>query len=110
MRRHDDVITTACQLLDFQTVSSHIPAVEHENLNGEHEEHGHPAAVLCFLCQKSHVFFSQTRWKIHEACMLALGSVKTIITENVKNGRIQFDMHGFLAGVVLADLNLAGES
>lgn len=42
--------------------------------------------------------------------MLALGSVKTIITENVKNGRIQFDMHGFLAGVILADLNLAGES
>lgn len=41
--------------------------------------------------------------------MLALGSVKTIITENVKNGRIQFDMHGFLAGVILADLNLAGE-
>uniref|UniRef100_A0A669CN71 Importin 9 n=2 Tax=Oreochromis TaxID=8139 RepID=A0A669CN71_ORENI len=49
-------------------------------------------------------------WKIHEACMLALGSVKTIITENVKNGRIQFDMHGFLAGVILADLNLAAAS
>lgn len=49
------------------------------------------------------------RWKIHEACMLALGSVKTIITENVKNGRIQFDMHGFLASVILADLNLTGE-
>ncbi|XP_061795398.1 importin-9 [Nerophis lumbriciformis] len=49
-------------------------------------------------------------WKIHEACMLALGSVKNIITENVKNGRIQFDMHGFLAGVVLADLNLAAVS
>lgn len=49
------------------------------------------------------------RWKIHEACMLSLGSVKTIITENVKNGRIQFDMHGFLAGVILADLNLAGK-
>uniref|UniRef100_A0A672H6L8 Importin N-terminal domain-containing protein n=1 Tax=Salarias fasciatus TaxID=181472 RepID=A0A672H6L8_SALFA len=46
-------------------------------------------------------------WKIHEACMLALGSVKAIITENVKNGRIQFDMHGFLASVILADLNLA---
>lgn len=41
--------------------------------------------------------------------MLALGSVKTIITENVKNGRIQFDMHGFLASVILADLNLTGE-
>ncbi|KAF7666677.1 hypothetical protein LDENG_00096850 [Lucifuga dentata] len=49
-------------------------------------------------------------WKIHEACMLALGSVKTIITENLKNGRIQFDMHGFLAGVILADLNLAAAS
>lgn len=49
-------------------------------------------------------------WKIHEACMLALGSVKTIITENVKNGRVQFDMHGFLAGVILADLNLAAAS
>ena len=48
------------------------------------------------------------RWKIHEACMLALGSVKTIITENVKNGRVQFDMHGFLANVILADLNLPG--
>ena len=42
--------------------------------------------------------------------MLALGSVKTVITENVKTGRIQFDMHGFLAGVILADLNLPGES
>ncbi|KAM9408998.1 importin-9 isoform 2-T2 [Pholidichthys leucotaenia] len=49
-------------------------------------------------------------WKIHEACMLALGSVKAIITEHVKNGRIQFDMHGFLASVVLADLNLTAAS
>ncbi|XP_034389119.1 importin-9 [Cyclopterus lumpus] len=49
-------------------------------------------------------------WKIHEACLLALGSVKTIITENVKNGRIQFDMHGFLANVILADLNLPAAS
>uniref|UniRef100_A0A4W5PMS9 Importin 9 n=1 Tax=Hucho hucho TaxID=62062 RepID=A0A4W5PMS9_9TELE len=49
-------------------------------------------------------------WKIHEACMLALGSVKTIITENVKNGRVQFDMHGFLANVILADLNLTAAS
>uniref|UniRef100_A0A8C7NT32 Importin 9 n=1 Tax=Oncorhynchus mykiss TaxID=8022 RepID=A0A8C7NT32_ONCMY len=49
-------------------------------------------------------------WKVHEACLLALGSVKTIITENVKNGRVQFDMHGFLANVILADLNLAAAS
>uniref|UniRef100_A0A8C9UL56 Importin 9 n=1 Tax=Spermophilus dauricus TaxID=99837 RepID=A0A8C9UL56_SPEDA len=46
-------------------------------------------------------------WKIHEACMLALGSVKSIITDSVKNGRIHFDMHGFLTNVILADLNLS---
>ncbi|XP_065792446.1 importin-9 [Muntiacus reevesi] len=46
-------------------------------------------------------------WKVHEACMLALGSVKSIITDSVKSGRIPFDMHGFLTGVVLADLNLS---
>ncbi|XP_053881455.1 importin-9 isoform X3 [Malaclemys terrapin pileata] len=46
-------------------------------------------------------------WKIHEACMLALGSVKSVITDSVKNGRIHFDMHGFLTNVVLADLNLS---
>ncbi|KAJ1139607.1 hypothetical protein NDU88_005976 [Pleurodeles waltl] len=48
---------------------------------------------------------SEHWWKIHEACMLALGSVKSIITDNVKNGQIQFDMHGFLTGVILTDLN-----
>lgn len=42
--------------------------------------------------------------------MLALGSVKSIITDSVKSGRIPFDMHGFLTGVVLADLNLSGVS
>ena len=49
-----------------------------------------------------------SRWKIHEACMLALGSVKSIITDSVKNGRIHFDMHGFLTNVILVDLNLSG--
>ena len=48
------------------------------------------------------------RWKVHEACMLALGSVKSIVTDSVKSGRIPFDRHGFLTGVVLADLNLSG--
>ncbi|XP_006628350.1 importin-9 [Lepisosteus oculatus] len=53
---------------------------------------------------------NQHWWKIHEACMLALGSVKSIITENVKNGRVQFDMHGFLTNVILSDLNLSAAS
>ncbi|KAG7472163.1 hypothetical protein MATL_G00105990 [Megalops atlanticus] len=53
---------------------------------------------------------NQHWWKIHEACMLALGSVKSIITENVKSGALQFDMHGFLTNVILADLNLPAAS
>lgn len=40
--------------------------------------------------------------------MLALGSVKSVLTDSVKSGRVHFDMHGFLTSVVLADLNLAG--
>lgn len=50
------------------------------------------------------------RWKVHEACMLALGSVKAAVTDSVKSGRVHFDMHGFLTRVVLADLNLSGRS
>ncbi|MBN3307016.1 IPO9 protein, partial [Amia calva] len=53
---------------------------------------------------------NQHWWKVHEACMLALGSVKSIITENVKSGRVQFDMHGFLTNVILSDLNLSATS
>lgn len=60
-------------------------------------------------CKLSFASLVLCRWKIHEACMLALGSVKTIIAENVKNGRIQFDMHGFLVNVILADLNLSSK-
>lgn len=42
--------------------------------------------------------------------MLALGSVKALITDSVKSGRVHFDMHGFLTSVILADLNLSGTS
>ncbi|XP_053312848.1 importin-9 [Spea bombifrons] len=44
-------------------------------------------------------------WKIHEACMLALGSVKSVLTEGVQSGQVQFDMSGFLTGIILSDLN-----
>ncbi|KAM5301406.1 importin-9 isoform 4-T4 [Glossophaga mutica] len=46
-------------------------------------------------------------WKVHEACMLALGSVKAVLADGVKSGRVHFDMPGFLTGVVLADLGLS---
>lgn len=40
--------------------------------------------------------------------MLALGSVKAALADGVKSGRVHFDVHGFLTGVVLADLGLSG--
>uniref|UniRef100_A0A8C6Y9C8 Importin 9 n=1 Tax=Naja naja TaxID=35670 RepID=A0A8C6Y9C8_NAJNA len=61
--------------------------------------------LQCFEKYKPRV--GNVWWKIHEACMLALGSVKSLITDSVKNGRIHFDMHGFLTNVLLADLNLS---
>ncbi|XP_033102932.1 importin-9-like [Anneissia japonica] len=44
-------------------------------------------------------------WKIHESCLLALGSVKSLICDKVASGKLQFDMETFLTSVVLADLN-----
>jgi len=48
------------------------------------------------------------RWKIHESCMLAMGSVVTLIVEYVQTGKIQFDVMGFLQSVVLDDMNYSG--
>ncbi|XP_014669041.1 PREDICTED: importin-9-like [Priapulus caudatus] len=44
-------------------------------------------------------------WKIHEACMLTLGSVKDLIIEQLQEKAVTFDVVGFLQNVVLADLN-----
>lgn len=44
-------------------------------------------------------------WKVHEAAMLALGSAQEVIESQIKQGRVNFDISGFMTGVVLADLN-----
>ncbi|GFO07409.1 importin-9 [Plakobranchus ocellatus] len=43
-------------------------------------------------------------WKIHESCMLALGSVKDMVIQAIKTGNMQFNLVGFLQTVVLADM------
>ena len=50
------------------------------------------------------------RWKVHESCMLALGTVCSLVIETVKSGKVQFDVSAFLQNVVLTDLNLSGQS
>ncbi|XP_052680706.1 importin-9-like [Crassostrea angulata] len=44
-------------------------------------------------------------WKVHESCMLAMGSVTDLVTESIQSGKVQFDITGFLQSVVLADMN-----
>ncbi|XP_050697373.1 importin-9-like isoform X2 [Eriocheir sinensis] len=44
-------------------------------------------------------------WKTHEAVMLALGSVRDLILDQVAKGHLQFDLTNFIQSVVLADLD-----
>ncbi|XP_063612464.1 importin-9-like isoform X2 [Penaeus indicus] len=44
-------------------------------------------------------------WKTHEAVMLALGSVRDLILDQVAKGQLQFDLTNFIQSVVLADLD-----
>lgn len=48
------------------------------------------------------------RWKIHEAVMLSMGSIKAMVLEMLEEGEMHFDITGFLS-VVLADLNKCGK-
>ncbi|XP_071784308.1 importin-9-like [Asterias amurensis] len=44
-------------------------------------------------------------WKVHESCMLALGSIKSLIIDRTASGKLTFDMNSFLTNIVLSDLN-----
>ena len=46
-------------------------------------------------------------WKIHEACFLALGSVRQLVTESLDRSVIQFDFNSFLTNIVFGDLSAA---
>jgi len=47
-------------------------------------------------------------WKIHEACMLALGSAKSVVVRKLEAGEVVFDLTGFLQNVVITDMNSSG--
>ena len=46
-----------------------------------------------------------TWWKTHEAVMLAFGSVKDMIFDQITKGHLQFDLNNFIQSIVLADLD-----
>lgn len=48
-------------------------------------------------------------WKIHEACMLALGSAKSVVVRKLEGGEVVFDLTGFLQNVVITDMNSSGQ-
>lgn len=41
--------------------------------------------------------------------MLALGTVRDLVVDMVKEGKVQFDVSTFLQSVVLTDMNLSGK-
>ena len=66
--------------------------------------------IYCVLTQQtSKNKVSLLRWKVHESCMLAMGSVQQMIVEALQQGKVQFNLPGFLQSVVLEDMNLSGE-
>ncbi|PVD24404.1 hypothetical protein C0Q70_14886 [Pomacea canaliculata] len=46
-------------------------------------------------------------WKLHESCMLAMGSVQQMVLEAIQKGKVQFYLTGFLQSVVLDDMNFS---
>ena len=43
-------------------------------------------------------------WKIHEACMMSLGSAQEVIIKQIKDGNVQFDLGGFMENIVLPNI------
>ncbi|PSN50935.1 hypothetical protein C0J52_08156 [Blattella germanica] len=70
------------------------------------------------LCQAvtKHVQESETQrnacnanwWKVHEACMLALGSVKDMVVDKLETGEVVFNFKDFLQNVVIRPPFLLG--
>ncbi|XP_006822545.1 importin-9 [Saccoglossus kowalevskii] len=46
-------------------------------------------------------------WKVHESCLLTMGSVKALIIDTVSSGNLNFPLNDFLTSVILTDLNVA---
>lgn len=49
-------------------------------------------------------------WKIHESCLLALGSVRNLFVDHLKKGKLQFDIKHFIESVILADMTAGSVS
>lgn len=47
---------------------------------------------------------------MHESCMLAVGSVKSLIIDKASKGKLAFDVQSFLTTVVLNDLKSGGRA
>lgn len=53
------------------------------------------------------VFFS-SRWKLHEACLLAMGRCKQLLNDMLVTGYVKIDLDSFVRQVPLADLSQFG--
>ncbi|KAK7789846.1 hypothetical protein R5R35_003757 [Gryllus longicercus] len=72
-------------------------------------------AALCQACTRHLAEAKEAQnmcnpnwWKVHEACMYMLGSVKDLVKEKLQAGNTQYDLVGFLESVVMPDMNSSG--
>ncbi|XP_066997331.2 importin-9 [Anabrus simplex] len=47
-------------------------------------------------------------WKIHEACMFAIGSARDLVLRSLRSGLDNYDLTGFFENVVMADMKETG--
>ena len=50
------------------------------------------------------------RWKLHEACLLAMGRCKQLLNDMLITGYVQIDLDAFVRQVPLADLSQFGKT
>jgi len=51
----------------------------------------------------------QFRWKLHEACLLAMGRCKQLLNDMLVTGYVKIDLDSFVRQVPLADLSQFGK-
>lgn len=54
--------------------------------------------------------FGDSRWKLHEACLLAMGRCKQLLNDMLVTGYVKIDLDAFVRQVPLADLSQFGKT
>lgn len=67
--------------------------------------------MVNFVSSKCSLIFNfvfKSRWKLHEACLLAMGRCKQLLNDMLITGYVKIDLDAFVRQVPLADLSQFG--